>query len=412
MEILPINRENGGLTQLQPNPTDPATVQVSRIDKNPFASISGNTGTFDLNNPTASAPMSAQEYAGLLSRFNLSPLPETPANITQARSDVLGAYQPTQQETQYQTQANDLQSQLDKLNVQEKAGTGQIQEMPASSRFADTQMRQFQLGMSRQKGDVLSQIETAQRGLGYETAKRQGILQRATAALGFAQSDYENQTKRIDQMSQNNMDIMGKVVTYAQGLQDNQRQALSTIAKNFENSSQTFDQMTPQGQQGVMNLAKQWNIDPQAVIATINSQAHNNLLKEQKDAFNQQKTLLEMEKIKKEMNLPPKLDTSIVDANNRRLLVNNQTGEVIKDLGVSVLPKAKELAPDETKTINNFNNDLGRLKKGETREILITRLIAKYGDKINNDDIARKVYEIYSDATAKEIQGGGGGGFQ
>ena len=348
--LPPINREDGGQTQLVQDPITGQTkageitpsVQISRVDKNPSASA---TGSVSLTGPSSNAPMSAQEYAGLLSRFNLSPIPETPANVTQARSDILGAYQPTAQETQYQTQVNTLQGQLDQLNAQERAGVGEIQNIPASSRFADVQMRQFQQGISKQKGDVLAQIETSQRSLGMETAKRQGILQRATTALGFAQSDYENQIKRIDQINANNLNIQDKVINYAFKLQDSQREAFSTILKNFGSTAQTYDQMTPQQQQGIANIAQQWGIDPQALIAGIDSQAHGNIVKQYKAQMDMQKTQLEMDKIKKDLNLPAKLDTSITEANGRKLLINNQTGGIIKDLGVADIVKPEIYKP-------------------------------------------------------------------
>ncbi|KKR09473.1 MAG: hypothetical protein UT43_C0001G0019 [Parcubacteria group bacterium GW2011_GWC1_39_29] len=348
--LPPINREDGGQTQLVQDPITGQTkageitpsVQISRVDKNPYASA---TGSVSLTGPSSNAPMSAQEYAGLLSRFNLSPIPETPANVTQARSDILGAYQPTAQETQYQTQVNTLQGQLDQLNAQERAGVGEIQNIPASSRFADVQMRQFQQGISKQKGDVLAQIETSQRSLGMETAKRQGILQRATTALGFAQSDYENQIKRIDQINANNLNIQDKVINYAFKLQDSQREAFSTILKNFGSTAQTYDQMTPQQQQGIANIAQQWGIDPQALIAGIDSQAHGNIVKQYKAQMDMQKTQLEMDKIKKDLNLPAKLDTSITEANGRKLLINNQTGGIIKDLGVADIVKPEIYKP-------------------------------------------------------------------
>ena len=348
--LPPINREDGGQTQLVQDPITGQTkageitpsVQISRVDKNPYASA---TGSVSLTGPSSNAPMSAQEYAGLLSRFNLSPIPETPANVTQARSDILGAYQPTAQETQYQTQVNTLQGQLDQLNAQERAGVGEIQNIPASSRFADVQMRQFQQGISKQKGDVLAQIETSQRSLGMETAKRQGILQRATTALGFAQSDYENQIKRIDQINANNLNIQDKVINYAFKLQDSQREAFSTILKNFGSTAQTYDQMTPQQQRGIANIAQQWGIDPQALIAGIDSQAHGNIVKQYKAQMDMQKTQLEMDKIKKDLNLPAKLDTSITEANGRKLLINNQTGGIIKDLGVADIVKPEIYKP-------------------------------------------------------------------
>ena len=206
-------------------------------------------------------------------------------------------------------------------------------------------MRQFQQGISKQKGDVLAQIETSQRSLGMETAKRQGILQRATTALGFAQSDYENQIKRIDQINANNLNIQDKVINYAFKLQDSQREAFSTILKNFGSTAQTYDQMTPQQQQGIANIAQQWGIDPQALIAGIDSQAHGNIVKQYKAQMDMQKTQLEMDKIKKDLNLPAKLDTSITEANGRKLLINNQTGGIIKDLGVADIVKPEIYKP-------------------------------------------------------------------
>jgi hypothetical protein len=50
------------------------------------------------------------------------------------------------------------------------------------------------------------------------------------------------------------------------------------------------------------------------------------------------------------------------------------------------------------KTIDQFNTDLSKLNpKTDTREALLTRLTAKYGSKIDPNDIARKVYDTYPD---------------
>ena len=77
-----------------------------------------------------------------------------------------------------------------------------------------------------------------------------------------------------------------------------------------------------------------------------------------------------------------------------------------KDGTVKMLPFGERGGEGEKKTLDDFNSDLADFKKGETRETLISRLKAKYGTKIDPNDIARKVYETYSDEVAKSIQRG------
>ena len=230
----------------------------------------------------------------------------------EARRQLLTSQQPTEQEYGIQSELSQLESGLSRLaNQERKMDFGFLPEeyLKTEKGLQDVGISEAQLqrriateqapikrSFTDQRLDTLAQVESRQKALGLETGKRQGLYERAKTALGFAESDMN----RIDKMMENQMQIEGNILDYAFKLDERSRQGLGTILKAFEGATQSFDQMSPQSQQGVLSMARQFGIDPNAVIAGIDSQVDGNMLGQAKTMLDMKKTQAEIEKFKEE----------------------------------------------------------------------------------------------------------------
>jgi hypothetical protein len=96
----------------------------------------------------------------------------------------------------------------------------------------------------------------------------------------------------------------------------------------------------------------------------------------------------------------PNLDTSVTevtgsDGKPHKVIVNNQTGATVKDLGLA--PSALTSDTSEQKILDNFQKDVSDydlIYKYGSREQFIRPLQAKY-PQIDKNDINDKVYEVW-----------------
>lgn len=229
----------------------------------------------------------------------------------EARKQLLTSQQPTEQEYGIQNELTQLESGLSRLaNQERKLDFGFLPEeyLKTEKGLQDVGISEAQLqrriateqapikrSFTDQRLDLLTQVESRQKALGLETAKRQGLYERAKTALGFAESDMN----RIDKMMENQMQIESNILDYASKLDERSRQGLGTILKAFEGATQSFNQMSPQSQQGILSMAKQFGIDPNAVIAGIDSQVDGNMLGQAKTMLDMKKTQAEISKLQR-----------------------------------------------------------------------------------------------------------------
>ncbi len=247
-------------------------------------------------------------------------------DLNQRRQEYLTSFQQTQREQQLQTETQDLDTQLTNLRQSEAKGQFNIEQQRIAMPLVTGQQAALSRQAQLERGDVLAQLESKQKALGYEVTKREGLMAKAKAAIGFAESDLE----RIGKLEQNQFEREKAILDYAQKLGDNARQTLGIILSKFEGMG--WNDLSEQSRTGLANLAAQAGIDPFIIAQGLETQKDSMMVKQEKDK-------LEMEKIKKELNLPAKLNTAFTEANGRRLLVNMDTSEVLADLGVSELPK-------------------------------------------------------------------------
>ena len=247
---LPINREDGGQTQLQTNEAGISSVQQQIPPPTYPAMNIPEVITQDFFNPPPSADRQRVEN-----------------ELQQRRQEYTASFTPTAQEEQLAKETMGLEDQLTNLRQSEEKGAFDIQQqriaMPLITGQEAALRRQGQL----ERGDVLAQLESKQRSYGYEVEKRKGLIERGKALLGFAESDVD----RITAIEKNNQDMQFKILEYAQGLREESRQVFGTILKSLE--GKRFDELSPEGQQQIAQMAAQAGLPLNAVITGLDAQA-------------------------------------------------------------------------------------------------------------------------------------------
>lgn len=256
MPPLPINREDGGQTQLQeqngvvsavPQPTYPA-INIPEVI------------TPDFFNRPPSADRQRIEN-----------------DLQTRRQEYMTSFQQTQREQQLQQEAGDLETQLTNLRQSEAKGQFNIEQQRIAMPLITGQQAALQRQAQLERGDVLAQLESKQRSLGFEVAKREGLMAKAKAAIGFAESDLD----RIGKLEQNQFEREKTVLDYAQKLGDNARNTLGTILSKFEGMG--WNDLSEQARTGLANLAAQAGIDPFIIAQGLETQKDSMLLKRQKE---------------------------------------------------------------------------------------------------------------------------------
>src|SRR3990167_571923 len=245
-EILPINREDDGQTQLQEK-----NGVVSAVPQPTYPAINiPDVITQDFFNQPPSAYRQRIEN-----------------DLQQRRQEYLASFQPTAQEEQLGKEVLGLEEQITNLRQREEKGAFNIQQqriaMPLITGQEAALRRQGQLD----RGDVLAQLENKQRSYGYEVEKRKGLIERGKAMLGFAESDLD----RITKIEQNNQDMQLRILHYTQGLKEKSRQVFGTIIKLLE--GKRFSELSPEGQLEIQKMASQAGLPLNAIITGLDVQA-------------------------------------------------------------------------------------------------------------------------------------------
>ena len=263
-EILPINREGGGQTQLQekngavpavPQPTYPA-INIPDVI------------TPDFFNRPPSADRQRIEN-----------------ELQQRRQEYLTSFQQTAREQQLQQESIDLETELSNLRQSEQKGLLNIEQQRIAMPLITGQQSALQRQAQLERGDVLAQLESKQKALGFEFAKREGIMAKAKAVLGFAETDLD----RIQKIEENQQRINQSILDYSLKLSDNARQVFGTILQQFDGMG--WDQLSPSAQTQLAQTAMQAGVPTQVLAEAMNAQ------KDQKD-IELKKQELEFDKIR------------------------------------------------------------------------------------------------------------------
>jgi hypothetical protein len=219
-------------------------------------------------------PKTKEEFANsLYERFGITPYTPDPriaqreAEMKTYQDMIMGSLQPGEREAGLQQEYNQLENQLTQLRQAEERAVFEKDQAPATQRFVSGEQGRIRREAQLQRGDVLAQIESKQRALGLEVEKRKGVFERAKTALGFAESDIA----RMEQVEQNQFQREQTIMDYAFKLEDRARQTFGTILQQFEGKD--WEELSPQTQGALAQLAGQAGIPPQILAEAISAQA-------------------------------------------------------------------------------------------------------------------------------------------
>src|SRR3990167_5917587 len=309
-EILPINREDDGQTQLQEK-----NGVVSAVPQPTYPAINiPDVITQDFFNQPPSADRQRIEN-----------------DLQQRRQEYLASFQPTAQEEQLGKEGLGLE--------QQRIAMPLITGQEAALR------RQGQL----ERGDVLAQLENKQRSYGYEVEKRKGLIERGQAMLGFAESDLD----RITKIEQNNQDMQLRILHYTQGLREKSRQVFGTIIKSLE--GKRFSELSPEGQLEIQQMASQAGLPLNAIITGLDVQADAKEVELAKQEMEFGKfgldiahKKLEMEKLRNDMDNPALKSEDLGD----KIGFFDKSGKMVSFYTKGIAPKAGGEEDDDDKPLN------------------------------------------------------------
>ena len=327
-EILPINREDDGQTQLQEK-----NGVVSAVPQPTYPAINiPDVITQDFFNQPPSAYRQRIEN-----------------DLQQRRQEYLASFQPTAQEEQLGKEVLGLEEQITNLRQREEKGAFNIQQqriaMPLITGQEAALRRQGQL----ERGDVLAQLENKQRSYGYEVEKRKGLIERGKAMLGFAESDLD----RITKIEQNNQDMQLRILHYTQGLREKSRQVFGTIIKSLE--GKRFSELSPEGQLEIQQMASQAGLPLNAIITGLDVQADAKEVELAKQEMEFGKfgldiahKKLEMEKLRNDMDNPALKSEDLGD----KIGFFDKSGKMVSFYTKGIAPKAGGEEDDDDKPLN------------------------------------------------------------
>src|SRR3990167_865113 len=327
-EILPINREDDGQTQLQEK-----NGVVSAVPQPTYPAINiPDVITQDFFNRPPSADRQRIEN-----------------DLQQRRQEYLASFQPTAQEEQLGKEVLGLEEQITNLRQREEKGAFNIQQqriaMPLITGQEAALRRQGQL----ERGDVLAQLENKQRSYGYEVEKRKGLIERGKAMLGFAESDLD----RITKIEQNNQDMQLRILHYTQGLREKSRQVFGTIIKSLE--GKRFSELSPEGQLEIQQMASQAGLPLNAIITGLDVQADAKEVELAKQEMEFGKfgldiahKKLEMEKLRNDMDNPALKSEDLGD----KIGFFDKSGKMVSFYTKGIAPKAGGEEDDDDKPLN------------------------------------------------------------
>src|SRR3990167_7741788 len=262
-EIFPINREDDGQTQLQEK-----NGVVSAVPQPTYPAINiPDVITQDFFNRPPSADRQRIEN-----------------DLQQRRQEYLASFQQTAREQQLQQESMDLETELSNLRQSEQKGLLNIEQQRIAMPLITGQQAALQRQAQLERGDVLAQLESKQKALGFEFVKREGVMAKAKAALGFAETDLE----RIQKIEENQQKINQSILDYSLKLSDNAQQVFGAILKQFDGMG--WDQLSPEAQAQLAQTATQAGVPTQVLAEAMNAQ------KDQKD-IELKKQELEFEKM-------------------------------------------------------------------------------------------------------------------
>ena len=262
-EIFPINREDDGQTQLQEK-----NGVVSAVSQPTYPAINiPDVITQDFFNRPPSADRQRIEN-----------------DLQQRRQEYLASFQQTAREQQLQQESMDLETELSNLRQSEQKGLLNIEQQRIAMPLITGQQAALQRQAQLERGDVLAQLESKQKALGFEFAKREGVMAKAKAALGFAETDLE----RIQKIEENQQKINQSILDYSLKLSDNAQQVFGAILKQFDGMG--WDQLSPEAQAQLAQTATRAGVPTQVLAEAMNAQ------KDQKD-IELKKQELEFEKM-------------------------------------------------------------------------------------------------------------------
>ena len=262
-EIFPINREDDGQTQLQEK-----NGVVSAVPQPTYPAINiPDVITQDFFNRPPSADRQRIEN-----------------DLQQRRQEYLASFQQTAREQQLQQESMDLETELSNLRQSEQKGLLNIERQRIAMPLITGQQSALQRQAQLERGDVLAQLESKQKALGFEFVKREGVMAKAKAALGFAETDLE----RIQKIEENQQKINQSILDYSLKLSDNAQQVFGAILKQFDGMG--WDQLSPEAQAQLAQTATQAGVPTQVLAEAMNAQ------KDQKD-IELKKQELEFEKM-------------------------------------------------------------------------------------------------------------------
>lgn len=281
-----------------------------------------------------------------------------------ARAGIARAQTPTQREIQLTGDVTDLESQLRDLN---RAETTAVQGLEGQGRgitlgIVRGQQEKLTQQAQRERGLKIDELALKQSQLGYETALRQ-------AELGVAQTQEEqaaNDLTRLDTLEQNQFDRELKIENWAKGLRDEQRQIFGTTLKSLEGTR--FEDMSPEAQQSLTNMAAQAGIPIDAIKNGLDVQADAADIKNEKDQLDIQATemgitteQLRQDQLRKNTEL---LNIKITDAQKKAAAAAEA-----KATGKLTLDDLQNTTAEEDRVISNVMRLLPTKLKDNVKEV-------------------------------------------
>lgn len=274
-----------GTAQTQNNAPQTGALQGASNTSSGFA---GQTGGGGFNSMAGTIAPTAPSLPSFSSQGTTAPSIANTAD--QYLQSYLNSLQSTPQETAYQQQLQQLQSQANMLGLGQQQTFNALDMQPIARPFITGQQTAVAKDYALQQQTNQAQQLTVTQQLALEQAKRQGAIDVNKATLDYA----SGKDTRADQMAQFNAD------------------------QNF--------QMQMQNLQNQYNAAQdKYKLD----YGQYSQDLQNQFTAEQQRLQNE----FTVSQNKESPTETTKLDTSVVEVGGRKLLINNQTGQTISDLG-------------------------------------------------------------------------------
>lgn len=374
--------------------------------------VQNNPSQFNFNNGVNAQGQSYAQVFGTpslpINSVTLAPTPQIPytpvqgsptPSISALNTDVTTQLQPTQPETQ----SSELVKRLQALNDQtvgksaytaEQQTAAGIPELTKTQNDLATQVKQLQneaLAIPQQL-----QVEATGRGItagGLAPLQTARLRTNAIAALGV--SSLLDATNGL--LASANDKVTRAVAAKYDPIQEEINAATANLDLILKDPATTLaDKNRAQVQLDIQNK-KQATLDQQKADQKAIYDVSLEAAKNGADALTLQK--IQNSKTPQEAiqnagtSLQNAPDTSVVEANGRKLLINSKTGATIQDLGSAINPTSNET------TIQKFGTALvnrSELDKAGTREQFIRQLEAQF-PTIDPASIQEYVYGTYPD---------------